>query len=299
MSWIKLENINKTYGTQQVLQDVSFEINQGEIVGLLGPNGAGKSTLMKIITGYIRPDSGMVQVKDIAVNENDLEVKKHIGYLPEHNPLYLDMYVREYLLFVASVYGIKKEEIEKVIDRTGLSPEAHKKIKQLSKGYRQRVGLAAALIHNPDILILDEPTTGLDPNQLVEIRQLIKDLGKDKTIMLSTHIMQEVEQMADRVLIINKGKILADERLKKLQSGQQQIIEVEFDVRIERELLDQLPHVEAVENLMDHIWCLAFDTQEDMRPVLFDFANEQGVKILQMHRKNKNLEQLFKEITLG
>ena len=299
MSWIKLENINKFYGSQQVLQDVSFEINQGEIVGLLGPNGAGKSTLMKIITGYIRPDSGEVLVKDIPVGENDLEVKKHIGYLPEHNPLYLDMYVREFLEFTASVYGVEKEEIEKVIEKTGLSPEAHKKIGQLSKGYRQRTGLAAALIHNPDILILDEPTTGLDPNQLVEIRQLIKDLGKDKTIMLSTHIMQEVEQMADRVLIINKGKILADESLKKLKSGQQQIIEVEFDVRIEREFLDQLPHIEAVENLMENIWCMAFDTQEDMRPVLFDFANEQGIKILQMHRKNKNLEQLFKEITSG
>jgi len=299
MSWIKLENINKTYGTQRVLQDVSFEINQGEIVGLLGPNGAGKSTLMKIITGYIRPDSGEVRVKDIPVGKNDLEVKKHIGYLPEHNPLYLDMYVREFLAFTASVYGVTKEKIEKVIEKTGLSPEAHKKIGQLSKGYRQRTGLAAALIHNPDILILDEPTTGLDPNQLVEIRQLIKDLGKDKTIILSTHIMQEVEQMADRVLIINKGKILADENLKKLQSGQQQIIEVEFDVRIERELLDQLPNVEAVENLMENIWCMAFDTQKDMRPVLFDFANEQGVKILQMHRKNKNLEQLFKEITVG
>jgi len=299
MIWIKLENINKTYGTQQVLQDVSFEINQGEIVGLLGPNGAGKSTLMKIITGYVQADSGKVQVKDIPVQEEALEVKKFIGYLPEHNPLYLDMYVREYLAFTASVYQIDKTEVEKVIEKTGLSPEAHKKIGQLSKGYRQRVGLASALIHNPDILILDEPTTGLDPNQLVEIRQLIKDLGKDKTIILSTHIMQEVEQMADRVLIINRGKILADESLKKLQTAQQQIIEVEFDVRIERELLDQLPNVEAVENLMDHIWCMAFDTQEDMRPVLFDFANEQGVKILQMHRKNKNLEQLFKEITVG
>jgi ABC-2 type transport system ATP-binding protein len=209
------------------------------------------------------------------------------------------MYVREYLKFVCSIYNIDKKNIERVINETGLKPEAHKKIKQLSKGYRQRVGLAAALIHNPEVLVLDEPTTGLDPNQLVDIRNLIIELGKNKTVMLSTHIMQEVEHLADRVLIINDGKILADESLKKLQSGQQQIIEVEFDVRIEKEFIEQLPHLDAVENLMDHIWCLAFNTQDDMRPVIFDFANEQGLKILQMHQKNKNLEQLFKDITLG
>ncbi|HFX17761.1 MAG TPA: ATP-binding cassette domain-containing protein, partial [Flavobacteriales bacterium] len=231
------------------------------------------------------------------ITPNNISYKKHIGYLPEHNPLYLDMFVREYLSFVANIFKIPASRVEEVIHLTGLTKEAHKKIGQLSKGYRQRVGLSAALIHDPDILILDEPTTGLDPNQLVEIRQLIKDLGQHKTIILSTHIMQEVEQMADRVLIINNGKILADENLKKLQSGQQQIIEVEFDMRIEREFLDDLTGITAVENLMDHIWCLAFDTEEDMRPAIFDFANAQGLKILQMHRKNKNLEQLFKEIT--
>ncbi len=299
MKTISLVDINKTYGAQRVLEQVSFTINKGEIVGLLGPNGAGKSTLMKIITGFVQPDNGLVQVLGQEVSGDALHTKQQIGYLPEHNPLYLDMYVREYLEFVASVFKASKSQIEKVVNQTGLSPEAYKKIGQLSKGYRQRVGLAAALIHDPDILILDEPTTGLDPNQLVEIRNLIKDLGKDKTIILSTHIMQEVEQMADRVLIINHGKILADESLKKLKTGQQQIIEVEFDVRIEREYLDRLPHIEAAENLMDHIWCLAFDTQEDMRPVIFDFANEYGLKILQMHQKNKNLEQLFKEITKG
>ncbi len=294
---IKLEHINKYYGRQQVLKDVSFSIESGEVVGLLGPNGAGKSTLMKIITGYVQPDSGLAEVKNLPVQEQALAVKKQIGYLPEHNPLYTEMYVREYLAFVSSIYNVDNQRIEEVIEQTGLRPEAHKKIHQLSKGYRQRVGLAAALIHDPDILILDEPTTGLDPNQLVEIRRLIKDLGKDKTIILSTHIMQEVEQMADRVLIINQGKILADENLKKLKTGQQQIIEVEFDVRIERQFIDDLPHIDAVENVMDHIWCLAFNTQEDMRPVLFDFANDNGLKILQMHQKNKNLEQLFKEIT--
>jgi ABC-2 type transport system ATP-binding protein len=254
---------------------------------------------MKIITGYIKPDSGEIKILDRDVRPEDMQVKKHIGYLPEHNPLYLDMYVREYLFFIASVHRIDKKQVDEVIERTGLAPEAHKKLGQLSKGYRQRAGLAAALIHNPEILVLDEPTTGLDPNQLVEIRNLIKELGKDKTIILSTHIMQEVEFMADRVLIIHQGKILADEKLQKLQRGQQQIIEVEFDARIEREFLDALPNVEAVENLLDHIWCLAFDTEQDMRPVIFDFANEQGLKILQMHRKNKNLEQLFKEITAG
>jgi len=297
MSRVKLENINKSYGKQLVLNQVSFDINKGEIVGLLGPNGAGKSTLMKIITGYIKPDTGKVFINDALQNFKDNSFKQKIGYLPEHNPLYLDMYVREYLGFTASVYGVSLSEVGRVITQTGLLPEAHKKIGQLSKGYRQRVGLAAALVHNPEILILDEPTTGLDPNQLVEIRQLIKDLGRDKTLILSTHIMQEVEQMADRVLIINKGKILADESLKKLQAGEQQIIEVEFDLRIEREFLDQLPYIEAAENIMDHIWCLAFGTDEDMRPAVFDFANTHGVKILQMHRKNKNLEQLFKEIT--
>lgn len=298
MLGIELDNVSKKYGEQWVLDQVSFKINKGEIVGLLGPNGAGKSTIMKMITGYIKPDSGKVLLLGQTTTPVDsLEIKKNIGYLPEHNPLYLDMYVREYLEFVCSVYQVDKKRIEIVLQQTGLQSEAHKKIGQLSKGYRQRTGLAAALIHNPEILILDEPTTGLDPNQLVEIRNLIKELGKEKTVILSTHIMQEVEQMADRVLIINKGKILADESLKKLQFGQQQIIEVEFDLRIEREWLEQLPDLEIVENLVDHIWCLAFNTQNDMRSVIFDFANEHGIKILQMHRKNKNLEQLFKEIT--
>ena len=297
MNRIELNNIQKSYSSQKVLDKVSFHIGKGEIVGLLGPNGAGKSTLMKIITGYIKPDSGEVKVMGVDVSAEPLQIKKHIGYLPEHNPLYLDMYVREYLAFVASVYQARRSRVEQVISDTGITPEAHKKIGQLSKGYRQRVGLAAALIHDPDILILDEPTTGLDPNQLVEIRQLIKDLGRDKTLILSSHIMQEVEHLADRVLIINKGKIMADESLKTLQAGQQQIIEVEFDIRIERKFLDDLPHISAAENIYDHIWCLAFETNDDMRPAIFDFAQEQGIKILQMRQKNKNLEQLFKELT--
>ncbi len=297
MEGISLKNINKFYGDQQVLKDINLSLSEGEIIGLLGPNGAGKSTLMKIITGFIPPDNGEVLVKNISVVNEPMHVKKKIGYLPEHNPLYTELYVREYLEFVADIFRLPHSRIEEVIQETGLSPEAHKKIGQLSKGYRQRVGLAAAIIHDPDILILDEPTTGLDPNQLVEIRELIKKLGKEKTILLSTHIMQEVEQMADRVLIINKGEIVADKKLKDLQYGQQQIIEVEFDLKIEREFFNELPHLYRVENLMDSIWCFAFNTTEDMRPVLFDFAGQNGLKILDMHKKNKNLEQLFKEIT--
>ncbi len=294
---IKTENITKSYGTQKVLDNISFEIKVGQIVGLLGPNGAGKSTLMKILTGFITSDKGQAFINNFSVNDNHLKIKKHIGYLPEHNQLYTEMYVREYLAFVAELYQTPKENIEKVIKETGLTPEANKKIEQLSKGYRQRVGLAAALIHNPEILILDEPTTGLDPNQLVEIRNLIKKLGKDKTILLSTHIMQEIENIADRVLIINKGKIVADKKMSDIKTNQQQVIEVEFDLRIEQEFVDQLPNLDAAENLMNHIWCLAFNTQQDMRPAIFDFANENGLKILQMRLKNKNLEELFKEVT--
>jgi len=297
MKGIKVQNINKFYGTQHVLKDVSFEVPAGQIVGLLGPNGAGKSTLMKILTGFIVSDSGKAFINEIDINENPLDIKKNIGYLPEHNQLYTEMYVQEYLSFVAELYKVSKENIERVIKKTGLSLEAHKKIEQLSKGYRQRVGLAATLIHQPDILILDEPTTGLDPNQLVEIRGLIKNLGKEKTVLLSTHIMQEVEYIADRVLIINKGIIVADKKINELSDNKQQIIEVEFDVRIEQEILDKLPNVQAVENLVGNIWCIAFDTTKDMRPIIFDFANEKGLKILEMHHKNKNLEQLFKEVT--
>jgi len=294
---ITLQQVNKKFGNQQVLKDINISLPTGQITGLLGPNGAGKSTLMKIITGFIPADSGEVKVQGIPVDKLPMETKSKIGYLPEHNPLYTEMYVREYLSFVAGIFSLPDTRIEEVIKETGLMPEAHKKIQELSKGYRQRVGLAAAIIHDPEILILDEPTTGLDPNQLVEIRELIKKLGKEKTILLSTHIMQEVEQMAERVLIINKGEIVADKKLKELQTGQQQIIEVEFDLKIEKEFFNELPHLDRVENLMDSIWCFAFNTSEDMRPLLFDFASKNGLKILDMHKKNRNLEQLFKEIT--
>ena len=215
---IQVKDVSKYYGQQAALQSVSLEVKKGEIVGFLGPNGAGKSTLMKIITTYLTADEGQVEVCQENVEENPLNVRQKVGYLAEHNPLYLEMYIKEYLGFIADLYGCSKERVSDMIELTGLSPEQHKKIGELSKGYRQRVGLAAALIHEPEVLILDEPTTGLDPNQLVEIRNLIKNSGKNKTVMLSTHIMQEVEKMCNRVIIINKGKIVADEQLESLKA---------------------------------------------------------------------------------
>lgn len=215
---IQVKEVSKYYGQQAALQSISLEVKKGEIVGFLGPNGAGKSTLMKIITTYLTADEGQVEVCQENVEENPLSVRQKVGYLAEHNPLYLEMYIKEYLGFIADLYGCSKERVSDMIELTGLSPEQHKKIGELSKGYRQRVGLAAALIHEPEVLILDEPTTGLDPNQLVEIRNLIKNSGKNKTVMLSTHIMQEVEKMCNRVIIINKGKIVADEQLESLKA---------------------------------------------------------------------------------
>lgn len=294
---IEVANITKIYGAQKALNAISFTINKGEVVGFLGPNGAGKSTLMKILTTYFPPTEGEAKVNGFCVKEQPREVQKSIGYLPEHNPLYLEMYVKEYLKFQAAVYKVPKAQIEEVIARTGLTPESHKKIGALSKGYRQRVGLAAALLHNPDVLILDEPTTGLDPNQLIEIRELIKNSGKDKTVFLSTHIMQEVEAICDRVIIINKGKIVADEKMASLKKGQLQIVEVEFDFRVEMEALQQLPKLKKAENTHDFIYELTFDSQTDMRPVVFDFAHDNGLKILELRQKIKNLEALFRELT--
>lgn len=294
---IEVNNLTKYYAEQKALNNISFTIEKGEIVGFLGPNGAGKSTMMKILTTYIQASEGVAKVNDFDVQSQPQEVQKRIGYLPEHNPLYLDMYVKEYLAFNADVYKVSKNRIEEVITLTGLLPEAHKKIGQLSKGYRQRVGLANALLHDPEVLILDEPTTGLDPNQLVEIRQLIKSLGKEKTVFLSTHIMQEVEAICDRVIIINNGNIVADKKLKDLKAGQEQIIEVEFDFRVEDILLQRLKHIEKVNNTHDFIYELTFDTKTDMRPAVFDFAHDNGLKILQLNQKNKNLESLFRELT--
>lgn len=295
---IEVQNISKSYGTQKALDNVSFSIKKGEIVGFLGPNGAGKSTLMKILTTYINADEGTATVNGNDVKEAQLKVQQSVGYLPEHNPLYLDLYVREYLEFNADVYKVAKSRIEDVIQLTGLTPESHKKIGQLSKGYRQRVGLATALLHNPDVLILDEPTTGLDPNQLVEIRNVIKNVGKDKTVFLSTHIMQEVEAICDRVIIIDNGKIVTDKKLNKLVSEEkEQIIEVEFDKTIDEALLANLTNIKNYKNTADNIWLLTFNTEEDMRPKVFDFAHDNGLKTLQISLKSKNLEQIFREKT--
>ncbi|MDX1463906.1 MAG: gliding motility-associated ABC transporter ATP-binding subunit GldA [Marinirhabdus sp.] len=296
---IEVQNISKTYGAQKALNGVSFQIKKGEIVGFLGPNGAGKSTLMKILTTYISPSEGTAAVNGFSIASEQKQVQKSIGYLPEHNPLYLEMYVQEYLAFNAGIFGVSSEKITEVITKTGLTPEAHKKIGQLSKGYRQRVGLANALLHNPEVLILDEPTTGLDPNQLIEIRELISSLGSEKTVLLSTHIMQEVEAICDRVIIINKGEIVLDKQLKELTKGKQQIVEVEFDYRVETVALEQLPKVTKVENPAGFVYHLYFDTQEDMRGNVFDFAHDNGLKILQLHQKNTTLEKLFVELTAG
>lgn len=294
---IVVEGISKYYGEQKALDELSFSIPKGEIVGFLGPNGAGKSTLMKILTGSLEPSSGSASVNGISLDKDRLKAQTSIGYLSEHNELYSEMYVREYLAFNASIYKVNKRQIEKVIQDTGLLPEANKKIEQLSKGYRQRVGLAAALLHDPEVLILDEPTTGLDPNQLVTIRDLIKKLGKEKTVFLSTHIMQEVEALCQRVIIINKGQIVADQQLDALRDNKLQLVEVEFDYLVELVALQRLPHLASVRNTGGFVYELSFNTKKDMRPIVFDFAHDNGLKTLNLVHKNKNLENLFAELT--
>jgi len=295
---IEVLNISKSYGTQKALDSISFSVKKGEIVGFLGPNGAGKSTLMKILTTYISADEGSATVNGNDVVGQQKAVQKSVGYLPEHNPLYLDLYVREYLEFNADVYKAAKSRIEEVIQLTGLTPESNKKIGELSKGYRQRVGLANALLHNPDVLILDEPTTGLDPNQLVEIRNVIKNVGKDKTVFLSTHIMQEVEAICDRVIIINQGKIVTDKKLDRLISAdKEQVIEVEFDYKVEEELIAAIPFLKSYTNVHDMTWELVFVSDKDMRPAVFDFAHDNGLKTLQLNQKNKTLETIFRDVT--
>tara|TARA_R110002072_G_scaffold222619_1_gene379689 strand:- start:6849 stop:7745 length:897 start_codon:yes stop_codon:yes gene_type:complete len=294
---IEVQAVSKSYGNQLALNEISFSAKKGEIIGFLGPNGAGKSTMMKILTGYILPDNGAVSVAEINVLTNSMASKTKIGYLPEQNPLYLDMYVKEYLQFQAAIFKVQKEEIAMVIEKVGLSSEVHKKIGQLSKGYQQRVGIAAAILHNPVVLILDEPTTGLDPNQLQEIRELIKELGKEKTILFSTHIMQEVEAVCDRVIIIKKGELLLDKSMKDLKDNNEQLIEVTFDYKLEEQFIQKLPNLKSYKNNFDNTWYITFESEEDMRPVIFDFAQENGLKILELNSKNQSLEKLFKEIT--
>ena len=297
---IEVKNISKYYGEQQALKQVSFTIKKGEIVGFLGPNGAGKSSLMKILTTYLTADSGQALVNGYDVVTQSKEVQKSVGYLPEHNPLYLDLYIREYLAFNADVYKVNKKRIEEVITLTGLTPEANKKIGQLSKGYRQRVGLATALLHDPEVLILDEPTTGLDPNQLVEIRELIKNIGKDKTVFLSTHIMQEVEAICDRVIIINQGEIVTDNNLESLiteEKSKQQDIIVEFDQEIDEAIFNEIVELKGYTLLENNTWELVFEATKDMRPIIFDFAQKHKLRTLQLYLKDKNLEAIFREKT--
>lgn len=297
---IVVNNITKLYGTQKALNDVSFTVNTGEIVGFLGPNGAGKSTMMKIITCYIPPTQGTVKVCGFNVLDQAIEVKRQIGYLPEHNPLYLDMYVKEFLEFVGGLYKIKnlKHRVSEMIELTGLQVEQKKKIGALSKGYRQRVGLAQAIIHDPKVLIMDEPTTGLDPNQLEEIRNLIKTLGKEKTVMLSTHIMQEVEAVCDKVIIINKGEIVANESTSTLQKNtNKQIYTVEFDKLVSKNSLKNIDGVREAEQVSEMIWKLSTAGDLDIRKEIFDFAVQNKLSVLTLNKEEQKLEDVFKALT--
>jgi ABC-2 type transport system ATP-binding protein len=297
---IQVDNITKHYGAQKALNNVSFEIGENQVVGFLGPNGAGKSTMMKILTCYIPPSSGTAKVFGFDTAEQSIDVRKHIGYLPEHNPLYLEMYVKEFLEFVAKIYKVKNvsDRVKEMINLTGLQLEQHKKIGALSKGYRQRVGLAQAIIHDPKVLIMDEPTTGLDPNQLEEIRNLIKMLGKEKTVMLSTHIMQEVEAICDRVIIINKGEIVANEDTKTLQTGKsQQLITVEFDKEITSAQLKLIPGIDKVIQVNTTIWQLTSSSNDDVRKPIFDFAVQNNLSVLTLNREEKKIEDVFKDLT--
>lgn len=300
---ISVNNLSKTYGAQKAVNQVSFTVNKGEIVGFLGPNGAGKSTTMKMITGYIESDSGDIQVCGIPVKENNIESKKKIGYLPEANPLYMEMYVREYLKFISNIHqvGNADKRIEEVITMVGLTPESNKKIGQLSKGYKQRVGLAAALVHDPEVLILDEPTSGLDPNQIVEIREVIRQLGKNKTVLFSSHIMQEVEAICDRVIIINKGNIVADDKLQNLQrsSSGKQFVTVEFKGNIDAALLKQLPGVEEIRNIQSSTYNIQCSNAEELKKELLKLSISQNLDIVSLKSETQNLESVFKSLTTG
>ena len=299
---IEIIDISKVYGNQKALDNVNLSIHKGEVVGLLGPNGAGKSTLMKIITSFIPPTSGTVFINGIDVQEESVKTREFIGYLPENNPLYLDMYVKEYLQFVINIYKKitnKKQQVEKTIELTGLGPEQNKKIGALSKGYRQRVGLAQALIHDPEILILDEPTSGLDPNQLVGIRQTISELGKEKTIILSTHIMQEVEAVCGRVLIIDKGKIVADEATKTLSAlaGDLFRFMVEFKESVPEDKLKQIPFVSKVSKQSENSWILETKNNKDIRQDIFQFAVKNNYNVLSLSQTKQKMEDVFRRLT--
>jgi ABC-2 type transport system ATP-binding protein len=297
---IDVKNLFKFYGEQAAVNDISFSIKKGEIVGFLGPNGAGKSTTMKILTGYMPATSGEVRICGEEVDVDSKETKKKIGYLPENNPLYLDMYVREYLEFVGKIYKVPnlKQRIDEMIQQVGLDVEQNKKIGMLSKGYRQRVGLAQAIIHDPEVLILDEPTTGLDPNQLVEIRELIKNIGKSKTVMLSTHIMQEVEAICDRVIIIKSGKIVADNSASELQYEEnKQVVYVEFEGDLNKNQLKKETGISNVENVGENAWLIESSANLDLRKVIAQFAQKHNLLVLTLRKEEKTLEEVFKELT--
>ena len=298
---IEVKNLLKVYGEQKAVNNISFKVNKGEIVGFLGPNGAGKSTTMKIITGYLEQTSGAAYVSGMNVTDEPLETKKKIGYLPEANALYYDMYVREYLAFVAEVHGIQnsKVKIENVIELTGLTVESKKKIGQLSKGYKQRVGLAAALIHDPEVLILDEPTSGLDPNQIIEIREVIKKQGKDKTVLFSSHILQEVEAICDRVIIINKGELVADDKLSNLRkhSSSSNAVKVSFKESIDNKWLEQLPAAKSVNKIDANNWQLATDHPEQLRKQIFELSLQHNLNIVSLQSESQSLEDVFRSLT--
>ena len=294
---LSLQEIKKNYTNTAALKGLSFTLSPGQVVGLLGPNGAGKSTLMKILTGVLTQWEGQIVYGGLDLRKDTKAIQQLTGYLPENNPLYPELYVKEYLEFVADIYNIKKPPIKEVMDQVGLNDVADRKIDSLSKGYQQRVGLAAALIHDPEIIILDEPTTGLDPNQLIEIRKLIRQLGEKKIVLLSTHILSEVESVCDRVVIIRKGEVVADESLEKLRKGQQQVVQVEFDFRVETEALQRIEGVRKVVNTFDFQYEIYCSSTEDIRPKIFDFAHDNALKILALQQKNENLAALFQTLT--
>ncbi len=299
---VKVSNLSKTYGAQNAVDNISFEVNKGEVLGFLGPNGAGKSTTMKILTCFIPQSGGTANVCGFDTLAAPLEVTKKIGYLPESNPLYYDMYVREYLEFMAGLHKMGKitnARIDAMIEATGLTAERKKKVGQLSKGYKQRVGLAQAMLHDPEVLILDEPTSGLDPNQLVEIRSLIKQLGQNKTVIFSSHIMQEVQAVASRVIIINKGKIVADDSTEKLQSriGNEIIVTAEFKQKVDRSILASIKGVKSIEQLKDGKWNFVSQTNSDIREDIFNFAKEKNLTLLHLNKEEYSLEEVFKQLT--
>ena len=297
---ITVKNLTKTYGEQKAVNGISFSIGRGEIVGFLGPNGAGKSTTMKMITGYLEPSMGEIEVSGIDVQKDPLDAKKKIGYLPESNALYYDMFIREYLQFIAEVHAVphKKSRVEDVIRLTGLTPESRKKIGQLSKGYKQRVGLAAALLHDPEVLILDEPTSGLDPNQIIEIRNVIRDQGKNKLVLFSSHILQEVEALCDRVIIINKGQIVADDQLSNLQkTATANYVQVKFKEPVEPSLLQSLRSVKSITNGDLHTWNIQTDEPDAVRKQLLEISLQHNLNIVSLQNENQSLEEVFRKLT--